>query len=110
MTRSSPIRLRRRCRGSVKSWPSLAATSRFGACGASAIFSGPHVPNDVDHQDTDAFARPDCNGNLSRHARHRHLARSGGGARAYCQTATAILNHATVVDPGHGLIVVLLAS
>jgi signal transduction histidine kinase len=25
--------------------------------------------------------------------------------RTYCQTATAILNHATVVDPGHGLII-----
>jgi signal transduction histidine kinase len=25
--------------------------------------------------------------------------------QAYCQTATAILNHATVVDPGHGLII-----
>ena len=25
--------------------------------------------------------------------------------QTYCQTATAILNHATVVDPGHGLII-----
>jgi signal transduction histidine kinase len=25
--------------------------------------------------------------------------------QSYCQTATAILNHATVVDPGHGLII-----
>jgi signal transduction histidine kinase len=28
-----------------------------------------------------------------------------GGEQAYCQTATAILNRATVVDPGHGLII-----
>ena len=25
--------------------------------------------------------------------------------QTYCQTATAILNHATVVDPGHGLMI-----
>src|ERR1700758_4955026 len=28
-----------------------------------------------------------------------------GAEQTYCQTATAILNRATVVDPGHGLIV-----
>jgi signal transduction histidine kinase len=28
-----------------------------------------------------------------------------GGEQTYCQTATAILNRATVVDPGHGLII-----
>ncbi len=82
MTRSSPIPLRRSCPDSAKSWSNLAEMSRFAACGASAIFSGRHKPDDVNHQDTGAFARRDCHRNLSRHARHRYLVRSGARPRA----------------------------
>src|SRR5258707_14387265 len=82
MTRWSPIPLRRSCPDSAKSWSNLAEMSRFAACGASAIFSGRHKPDDVNHQDTGAFARRDCHRNLSRHARHRYLVRSGARPRA----------------------------
>src|SRR6267154_258066 len=82
MTRSNPIPLRRRCPGSAKNWPSLVATSRSAACEASATFSGWRKPDDVDHQDADAFAQRGCNGNLPRLAQHRDLAGCGARTRA----------------------------
>src|SRR3984893_10431032 len=105
MTRSSPILSRRKCPGSAKGWPSLAATWRSAACGASAIFSGWRRGDDVDHQDADAFARRRRNRNLSRLAQHRDLAGDDARTRlTFCQAAAAILDHATVVDTDRGLI------